>query len=184
MNKTELKEIINEDKEIYYGKYSIKRIYKFLVKDNYVQIGKYVIYSRKAGFYKKTRKKSLISALMNIYYTRKKNKLGQKLNIELQLSEFGRRLKIYHGNIIINGYSKIGNDCELHGNNCIGNKGNNFPLDGCPVLGNNIELGIGSNIIGKIKIADGVKISSNSLVNKDILEENIIVGGVPAKKIK
>lgn len=39
-------------------------------------------------------------------------------------------------------------------------------------------------MIGKIKIADNVKVSSCSLVNKNIDEKGSLYGGVPAKLIK
>ena len=45
-------------------------------------------------------------------------------------------------------------------------------------------MGFGAVIIGKIKIADGIKIGANSVVTKSFLEPNITIAGVPAKKIK
>ena len=77
----------------------------------------------------------------------------------------------------------IGDDCELYGDNCIGNKGSQAdPLD-APILGNNVSIGVGTKIIGKIYIADNVKISSMSLINKNIIDKGALYGGVPAKKI-
>ncbi len=33
-------------------------------------------------------------------------------------------LVIYHsGNIVVNGFARVGEDCQLHGDNCIGNNG-------------------------------------------------------------
>lgn len=69
----------------------------------------------------------------------------------------------------------------MHGNNCIGNDG---ITDECPKIGNNVDIGYGSIIIGNITIADNVKIGANSLVNKDCLEENVILIGSPAIKRK
>ena len=37
--------------------------------------------------------------------------------------------------------------------------------------------------MGGIRIADGVCIGANAVVIKDILEPNITVGGIPARKI-
>ena len=150
----------------------------------FMRYGKFVMLARKTGWYELNMNKSFLYKVLAFYYKRKKNKLGEKLNIEFDLKEFGRRLKIYHGNIVVNGSSVIGDDCELHGNNCIGNKGPRFDLDACPILGNSVVVGYGSNIIGKISIANNTIISANTLVNKNIIEEGYIYGGIPAKLIK
>ena len=170
MDKKELKQIIKEDKEIYYEKNCIFNLIKRIVGDKSQRIGKLIIISRKYGYYKMKLNKNFLDKIFCVIYKYKKNRLGEKLNIELGVKQFGRRLKIYHGNIVVNGYSIIGNDCELHGNNCI--------------IGNNVTIGVGSNVIGKVKIGDNIKISANSLINKSFEEGNFMIGGVPAKIIK
>lgn len=52
-----------------------------------------------------------------------------------------------------------------------------------PIVGNNVEMCIGSKIIGGVVIGDNVIVAPNSVVIKDI-EEGDIVSGVPAKSIK
>ena len=52
-----------------------------------------------------------------------------------------------------------------------------------PVLGDNIVVGYGAVILGNTHVANGVAIGANAVVNKDVLEENIAVAGVPARKI-
>ena len=114
-----------------------------------------------------------------LYYGFFANRYATKYNLELY-GESGNNLKIWHGNIIINSEAKLGNNVQLHGNNCIGNK-----IEGgkSPKIGDNVEIGFGSVILGNIEIADNVIIGANSLVNKSILEKNVIVAGVPAKII-
>ena len=51
------------------------------------------------------------------------------------------------------------------------------------VIGNNVFIATGAKVLGNIKIADGVCIGANAVVIKDILEPNITVGGIPARKI-
>ena len=51
-----------------------------------------------------------------------------------------------------------------------------------PTIGNGVRISAGAKVIGDIKIEDNVIIAANAAVVKDI-EENDIVGGVPAKKI-
>lgn len=184
MDKRELKQIIKEDKEIYYEKNCIFNLIKRIVGDKFQRIGKLIIISRKYGYYKMKLNKNFLDKIFCVIYKYRKNRLGEKLNIELGVKQFGRRLKIYHGNIVVNGYSIIGNDCELHGNNCIGNKGTMYDLNLCPIIGNNVTIGVGSNVIGKVKIGDNIKVSANSLINKSFEEGNFMIGGVPAKIIK
>ncbi|MBQ8741135.1 MAG: hypothetical protein IJY79_06265 [Clostridia bacterium] len=181
MNK-ELKEIIKEDKRYYYGNFK-KYIARRITNNPVYRMGKYIIVCRKAGYYH-LHSKTLLDKLLLVYYTRKKNVLGEKLNIEFGPSEFGRRIKIYHSNIVVNAGAVIGDDCELHGNNCIGNKGAGYSPFDAPVIGNNVVVGVGTKIIGKINICDNVKISSMSFVNSDINEEYALYGGVPARFIK
>jgi serine O-acetyltransferase len=176
---SELKEIIKEDKEYYYGG-PFLHLYRWITHNPVYQMGRYVILCRKAGYYR-LHHDTLIEKALFVIYARKKNLLGERLNVEFGPSEFGRRLKIYHGNIVVNAGAVIGDDCELYGNNCIGNKGTDYPALYAPVLGNHVSVGVGSKIIGKVKICDNVKISSMSLVNGDINEDGGIYGGIPAK---
>lgn len=113
-----------------------------------------------------------------IYYGKIVNKIATKYGIELY-GEYGDDLRIWHGPIVINPNVIIGNNCILHGNNCIGNNGK---TKDCPVIGNNVDIGFGTTIIGDIKIVDNVIIGANSLVNKSIDESGIYVGN-PVKKI-
>ena len=54
---------------------------------------------------------------------------------------------------------------------------------GVPVIGDNVEFGVGSSVIGGIQIANNVKIGAGAVVTKDILEEGATVIGVPAHVI-
>lgn len=51
-------------------------------------------------------------------------------------------------------------------------------IDDAPIIGNNVEVGFGAVIIGKVKIG------ANSVVTNSFIEPNITIAGVPAKKIK
>ena len=95
--------------------------------------------------------------------------------------KFGKCLKVYHNNIVINDKAIIGNNVVLHGNNCIGNNGTD---EKCPIIGNNVDIGYGAILIGDITIADNIKIGANSVVTKSFFEEGIVIAGVPAKKIR
>ena len=72
----------------------------------------------------------------------------------------------------------------IHLLNAGANIGTNAGEEGqCPQLGNNIFIGPGAKLFGKIYIADGCAIGANAVVTKYFLEPNMIIAGVPAKVI-
>ena len=125
---------------------------------------------------------NVFNNLKKIIYDRKKNKYGMLLGYEIYSNKIGKGLCLYHnGPIVINKNCIIGDNCSLPGDNCIGHDG----IDNdCPIIGNNVEIGVGAKIIGKVKIANGVTIGAGAVVVNDILEENSVVVGIPAKIIK
>jgi len=52
-----------------------------------------------------------------------------------------------------------------------------------PVLGDNVYIGTGAKVLGKIKIGNNVKIGANAVVIKDV-PDNATAVGVPAKTIE
>ena len=107
-----------------------------------------------------------------------------KYRMFIPMNAIDKGLNIVHiGNIIINDNVRIGKNVKLFPGIVIGN--NEFKdHKKCPIIGNNVFIGAGSKIIGDIKIADNCIIAENSGVTKSITEENMTVGGVPAKPIK
>lgn len=51
------------------------------------------------------------------------------------------------------------------------------------IIGDNVDLTIGSKIIGKIRIGNNVVVAPNSVVIKDV-PDNAIVSGIPAQILK
>ena len=110
-----------------------------------------------------------------------KNILGAKLGIYIPAGVFDEGLHIWHyGNIIVNAESKVGKNCMLHGDNCIGNNGK---TEGCPIIGDNVDIGTGAKILGAIRIANGVKIGAGAVVVKSCLIENATIVGIPGKEV-
>ena len=110
------------------------------------------------------------------------NKLGLLLNYEMSGTNIAPGLVLYHGGpIVIHGKAKIGKNVKFHGDNCVGNNGID---DMCPVIGDDVDVGVGAKIIGGIKIARGIIIGAGAIVVDDFEEENIVIAGVPAKKVR
>lgn len=143
---------------------------------------RYLYYLRKQEYYINTAKGNKIKGFLSIFYERKKNRLGQKLGIEIGPNCFGKGLNLYHGgSVIINPAVRAGEKCSLHGNNCIGNNGLS---KGVPRLGNNVDIGYGAVIIGDVEIADDIKIGANAIVNRSFKEPGCTIVGNPAKVVK
>lgn len=80
--------------------------------------------------------------------------------------------------VVINGNSVIGNNVLIRQFVTLGNKG--IGRGGCPVIGNNVEIGAGSVLIGHIFIGDNVIIGAGSVVTKSI-PSNSTAYGNPVK---
>lgn len=120
--------------------------------------------------------------LMYLWYTKKRNNIGNKIGLEISTVRIGKGLKIYHFNNVVNPNAIIGENLHLHGCNVIGNAG---PGDlSCPVIGNNVMLGAGAKVIGNVTIADNIKIGAGAVVVSSFTEPGITIGGVPARKLK
>ena len=117
--------------------------------------------------------------IMLACWRRKKNRLGSMLGIEIHENCFGEGLQIFHGTIVVNSLVRCGSGCRLHGMNCIGNKGEGDLR--VPVLGSDIELGVGACILGPVTIADGCVIGANAVVLKSEDTEGSVLVGIPAE---
>lgn len=95
---------------------------------------------------------------------------------------FGKGLSIAHrGTIVVNGNARIGENCRLHA--CVNIGTSPGRADLAPTIGDNVYIGPGAKIYGRINIASGIIIGANSVVNKSFDEESICIAGVPVRKI-
>lgn len=92
--------------------------------------------------------------------------------------EVGDNFIIDHfGGIVISGYAKFGNNCRIRNGVVVGLK--NVDDVVAPVFGNNVDIGTGAKILGKITIGNNVNIGANAVVLSDVPDNSIAVG-VPA----
>ncbi|MDP1523591.1 MAG: serine acetyltransferase [Methylotenera sp.] len=93
-------------------------------------------------------------------------------------AEIGSNFIIDHfGGIVVSGYTKIGDNCRIRNGVVIGLK--NIEEVGAPEIGNNVDIGAGAKVLGKIKIGNNVLIGANAVVICDVPDNSIAVG-VPA----
>ena len=178
----ELREFLRCDKEIYIRNSLKKRLTDiFLKRENYL-IYRFVKDMRYVQYYTTNMRKGLFFKLMYLYYSRKYNKKCVKYSLMIGPMAFDKGLCIYHmGNIVVNTQCSIGQNCKLHGSNCIGNSQRK---DDCPTIGKNVRLGVGAKVFGDIYIADNVTIAAGAIVTKSCYEEGVTLAGVPAQIIK
>ena len=159
-------------------KYNVSRL-KTLIPINYSEkqiLGKYTVLLRKCEYYFNNKKK--------IRYAFKRFRLNRyrlKYSLHIPLNCFDKGLHIMHlGPILVNENVKVGKNCSLHINTSIVADG----LDSStPIIGDDVVIGVGAVVLGGVSIANYTAIGANAVVNKDVIEENIAVAGVPAKKI-
>ena len=131
---------------------------------------------------RKEEKYSLVrpNKLLTMWYKAKKNRLGAKLGFIISAGCFGEGLRLEHfGSVIVNPKARIGKNCIIHGNCCIGSNGG-YP-DDSPVIGDNVDIGQNAQILGGITIADNVRIGAGAVVVKSVLTPGVTVVGVPGK---
>ena len=116
--------------------------------------------------------------VLYFYFT----KLSLKLGFSIPLNVFGPGLAIVHyGTIVVNANAKVGANCRIHPSTCIGASGGS---DKAPQIGENVYIAPGVKIYGDIVLGNNIATAANAAVASSFLEENILVGGIPAVKIK
>lgn len=178
--KKKLKECLKDEKKYYIsGKSNYDKFVEWVTRDPCVRIWKYQKALRYAEYY--SFQKGLKKLLFYTLVRRRKNKLGVGLGIEISEKSFQEGLIIYHtGNIVVNGYSRIGRNCRLHGDNCIGNDG---ITEDTPRIGDRVDIGVGAKVIGNVQIADDIVIGAGAVVNRSFLNPGMVIAGVPAREI-
>lgn len=177
--RTELKQCLRAEKKTYMHK---RHWVDIITADVCIYLYRFVRLLRHTEYHHNNMRRSIYHRFMYLVFRRRKNKLGMKLGLEICDNSFDTGLEIFHaGNIVVNGHTRIGKNCKLHGNNCIGNNGK---TSGCPVLGDDVRLGVGAKIIGAVTIADRITIAAGAVVIDSFTEPGIVVAGVPAKRVK
>jgi serine O-acetyltransferase len=145
------------------------------------QIWKFQKTMRKLEYYNNCKNNGLYK-LYFFYLKYKFKRISIKLGFSIPINVFGPGLAIVHyGTIIVNSNAKVGQNCRIHA--CV-NIGASGGQQEAPQLGDNVYIAPGAKIYGNIKIANNIAIGANAVVNKSFEEENILIAGNPAKKIK
>lgn len=145
------------------------------------ELWKYLIVLRYYEYYANCHKSYFDRVKLSIF-SKLHHYLGIKLGYSIPPNVFGPGLKLNHyGTIVVNPNARIGKFCDIHVDV---NIGQNYGPEDVPTIGDNVWIGPGVKIFGKIHIADGIMIGANSVVNRSFDEPNITIAGIPARKIK
>ena len=108
--------------------------------------------------------------------------LGVEINIHAHI---GSGFRLFHGQgLVINGDSVIGNNCLFRNGITLGTKlSQKGKLSKAPILGDNVQVGSNTVIIGEVTIGNNVVIGAGSVVVKSF-PNNTVIAGNPAKIIK
>jgi serine O-acetyltransferase len=96
-------------------------------------------------------------------------------------ASIGEGLYIGHiGGVHINPQAVLGKNCDIAHRVTIGTSA--MGRQGAPLLGDDVYIGTGATLVGKIRVGNGAKIASNTLVMSNV-PEGATVMGVPGRII-
>jgi len=104
----------------------------------------------------------------------------KRLKAISEFSELGSGFYIAHiGGIYVNDSCSIGKNCNITTGVTLG-QANRGVRKGAPIVGDNVYIGPGAKLVGKVKVGNNVAIGANCVVTKDI-PDNAVVAGVPGR---
>lgn len=113
-----------------------------------------------------------LEAFYILFYHRIRSKWGIEIP---RTAEIAPGMYIgHHGGIIISSLAKIGKCANISQQVTIGIAGKDEKR-GVPIIGDNVYIGPGAKIFGKITIGNNVKIGANAVVYKDIPSNSTVV---------
>jgi len=118
-------------------------------------------------------KNSIRGFLYRFLLRRYRYRYGFEINIDAQLGP-GFYLTSHCGTVVI-GPVTIGKNCNVGHGVTIG-RGITGERKGRPTIGDNVWIGTGAVLVGKIKIGHNVLIAPNSFVNFDVPENSLVIG--------
>lgn len=119
--------------------------------------------------------RKLCSLVYRVLYKLVQIVTGIELPCEVEL---GRNFVIDHfGGIVVSGYARFGDNCRIRNGVVVGLARADDPC--APVIGDNVDIGAGAKVLGRIRVGNNVMIGANAVVTRDVPDDCIAVG-VPA----
>lgn len=119
--------------------------------------------------------RKFFSLLYRVLYKLVQILTGIEFPCEVQI---GRNFIIDHfGGIVVSGYTRFGDNCRIRTGVVIGLSRIEDPVS--PIIGNDVDIGTGAKLLGRITIGDNVLIGANAVVVSDVPSNSVAVG-IPA----
>lgn len=142
-------------------------------------VWRYQILLRKVEY--RSIRRGLINRFIAGFTKLRFKRLGVKLGFTVDPYVFGPGLSIAHyGSLTVNPNARVGSNCRIHEGVTVGATSGS---DNAPSIGDNCFIGSGAKVIGDIVIGDNVAIGAGAVVVKSCSDNNVTLGGVPAKII-
>lgn len=138
----------------------------------YVEDTRY--FSNEGGFFKILYKRpEYISVLYARLQTvgRILSVIGPKYPFKMSTKVIGGGIYIDHPHYTHLNAERIGKNFKTKHNVTIGNN-----RGGIPIIGDNVFVGVGAVVVGKIRIGNNVQIGANAVVTKDVPDNAVVVG--------
>jgi serine O-acetyltransferase len=163
-------EIIKDDLFRYTGDRSSTSLFKTYVKSPGFR---YSFWFRYASRYREQNTRSI---LYFICYSRLRYyKFKYGIDIEIG-TKIGNGFYIGHfGGIIVSSAATIGKNVNISHGVTLG-VANRGPRKGAPVIGDDVYIGPGALIVGKVFVGNNVAIGAGAVVTKDIPDNSVVVG--------
>lgn len=173
------KKVINPTTQIQHFVWMTREVLKDFRCD--YKVFNFIFALRMHEYYFNKNSRSIFDRIALTYWAHRHQKLGFLLGFDIPINVFGPGLRINHwGMIVVNGNARIGAFCDIHQGVNIGNHGG---ADDVPQIGDNVWIGPGAKLFGKIYIADGCAIGANAVVNRSFSEPNQSIAGIPTKVV-
>lgn len=170
--------IINEDRHLLLN---IKRDYRTHFYD-WGRQGYWVMLVYRLGRWRYTIGSKLIRIPFSLMYKFLYKVVQILTGIEMPCEvPVGKNFRIDHfGDIIVSGFARFGDNCIIRNGVTVGLKRVDDPC--APQLGNNVNIGTGAKVLGRITVGNNVDIGANTVLMVDVPDDHI-AAGIPAKLI-
>ena len=114
--------------------------------------------------------------ILKLFYEYKLFRLCRKYGIEIKTeTKIGEGFCMIHPyNITVSTLAVLGKNVNMYKGSTIGNNTGN-PM-GAPVIGDCVQIGLNSTVVGGITIGNDVVIAPNTFVNQDVPDHSVVVG--------
>lgn len=178
-SRRDLKDYLSCEKALYFGGEKASFSAAFFLRSKSYRIWQYLWTLRHAEYHKN--QKSLGNKIAFCFFHRRKYILGHRLGFEIPENCVGKGVMIYHiAPIVLNEDARMGDFCCIAGEFCLGNTG---PGTKSPILGNRVNAGWGSCVIGNVSVADHVVLGAGCVLVHSVEKVGAKVAGVPGKII-